>query len=312
MKRFTSRSFFLVALCLGLLLAWPAGGGGAQSMKDKKAREGTPVIWREPADIATRDLFLGPGGEAMKPDMSKITFIEDRPGGYSIKYLVRDGAGRKWVTKRREEAQPETAATRLVWAVGYYTDITYFARSVLIGGKGMFFNVRFEARPEGVKRLDPWAWDKNPFVGTRELQGLKVLMVLMNNWDLKDSNNQVLFTRDEQTGEGELRYIVSDLGATFGKTGGPASHTRNVPSDYAKTKFVTGVENGFVRFDYHGKNGGILRDITVEQAKWIGGLLSRLSDKQIKDAFRAGGYSPEEVEMLAGTVRARINELTRL
>jgi hypothetical protein len=134
----------------------------------------------------------------------------------------------------------------------------------------------------------------------------------MNNWDLKDSNNQVLFTRDEQTGENELRYIVSDLGATFGKTGGPSSHTRNVPSDYAKTRFVTGVENGFVRFDYHGKNAGILRDITVEQARWIGGLLSRLSDQQIKDAFRAGGYSPEEVEMLAATVRARINELIRL
>ena len=306
-----TRVVLAVVICLGLSLIITPGVSRPQSKK-KEVPEGVPVLWREPADIASRDLYLGPGGEAMKPDMSRITFVEEKPGGYSIKYVVTDGAGRKWVTKRREEVKPETAATRLVWAVGYYTDITYFEPRVVIEGKGTFDNVRFEARPEGVKRLDPWRWDDNPFVGTRELQGLKVLMALLNNWDMKDSNNQVLLVRSEETGRNELRYIVSDLGATFGKTGNFVTHNRNVPSDYVKTKFVLGVEGGFVRFDYHGKNAGLLKDITAEQARWIGGLLARLSERQIKDAFRAGGYSPEEIELLAGAVRARIEELTRL
>jgi len=41
-------------------------------------------------------------------------------------------------------------------------------------------------------------------------------------------------------------------------------------------------------------------------------LLSRLSDEQIADAFRAANYSAEEIQMLTGAVRARINELNAL
>jgi hypothetical protein len=55
-----------------------------------------------------------------------------------------------------------------------------------------------------------------------------------------------------------------------------------------------------------------MRDITVADAKWIGGLLSRLSDRQLEDAFRAANYTQDEVRMLAGAVRKRINELVNL
>ncbi|MET0622284.1 MAG: hypothetical protein ABW250_04805, partial [Pyrinomonadaceae bacterium] len=57
-------------------------------------------------------------------------------------------------------------------------------------------------------------------------------------------------------------------------------------------------------------NSELLRDITVEDARWLGGILSRLSDKQLEDAFRAANYNPDEVRMLAASVRARINQLT--
>ena len=39
---------------------------------------GTPVFWQEPTDIASRNLLLGAGGEAMKPDVSRLTFIEQK------------------------------------------------------------------------------------------------------------------------------------------------------------------------------------------------------------------------------------------
>lgn len=310
----SNRIFKLTALVIILILAI-SSDATTQENKSKRKKEiadAIPILWREPADIATRDLYWGAGGEAMKPDLSNVTFIEDKPGGYSIKYVVSDGAGRKWITKRREESRPETVATRLVWAVGYYTDITYFVPRAEIKGKGTFDNIRFEARPEGIKRLEEWKWSDNPFVGTRELQGLKILMVLINNWDLKDSNNEILFVRNEETGKNELRYIISDLGATFGKTGGVFTHTRNRPQDYVETKFITKVVNNIVYFDYHGKSGETLNNITIADAKWIGNLLSRLSDKQIKDAFRAAGYSPEDIDLLAGEVRSRINELVKL
>ena len=248
----------------------------------------------------------------MKPDLSKVTFIEKVTGGYSTKYRVRDGAGREWVVKVGKEAQPETAASRLLWAVGYYTDVTYLVPRVEIEGQGTFENARFEARPEGMQRFGEWKWEDNPFVGTRELQGLKVLMALVNNWDLKSANNRIIHVRDEQSGKDELRYVVSDLGATFGKTGGFFTRNRNKPESYLKTNFIEKANGKNVLFSYDGKNQKVLRDITAEDAKWIGSLLSRLSDQQIQDAFRAANYGPDEVQVLSETVRARIDELTKL
>ena len=293
----------------------------SQDKKDEKKElpEGVPVFWREPADIQSRDLFLGPGGASMKPDLSRVTFVKEEKGGYSKKYPVKDGRGRTWVAKIGKEAQSETAAVRLVWAVGYVSEINYLVPRLTIEGKGTFENVRLEARPENVKRFDEWRWIENPFAGKRELQGLKVLMALLENWDLKDENNRILVVRNGN--RTELHYIVSDLGTTFGKTGGQNSPmafiksikgSRNEPDDYVNDKFIDGVEGNNVRLDYHGKNSDLMRDITVAEARWIGGLLSRLSDRQLQDAFRAANYSAAQVPLLTGAVRKRINELVNL
>lgn len=397
----------LIVLSLSPILASAQKKDNSEKKKEEAQNaQGTPVLWREPTDIASRDLFLGPGGEQMKPDLSRVTFVRDEPGGYSVKFRVRDGAGRVWVAKLGNEAQPETAAVRLVWAVGYMTEVNYLAPCVHIEGAPKprkdvercnngqdFANVRFEARPKDVKRLDIWSWKDNPFVGTKEMQGLIIMMAMMNNWDLKDENNKILLVHvnntelapvsnaklpspndtlgdksnspsndqaksDDQSkadntpnnssdnnnsannkaqdtannagnnnsdkdksdntrpagapAQNELQYIISDLGATFGRTGNAITHNRNKPETFIKTKFVKRVEGDKVLFDYHGKSGSLFDNITVEQAKWIGDLLSRLSDKQIADAFRAANYSPEEIQALTQALRARINELVNL
>jgi hypothetical protein len=326
-----SNKFFRKAIVMLFAAALTVTSSALASQKDSKKDEkkeepqGTPVLWQEPSDITSRNLLLGPGGEEMKPDLSQVIWEETPPeGGYSVKWHVRDGSGKKWVVKVGNESQPETAAVRLLWAAGYETEINYLVPCVQIvnapkprknvkrcEGKG-FANVRFEARPKEQKRLDTWSWNKNPFAGTKEFQGLVVLMGLVNNWDLKDENNKVIYMPGEADGQGELRYIISDLGATFGKTGGPITHSRNEPDKYIKTGFVDKVEGDRVKFDFHGKNGGLFDNITVEQAKWVGDLLSQLSEDQVKDAFRAANYTPQEVEALSYEVRARINELHSL
>jgi hypothetical protein len=304
----------LAVIVLTLGLSTHTVADKSKDKKDKKAAlEGKPVLWQEPADIASFNLLLGPGGEAMKPDLSKVSFISEEKGGYSKKYRVRDGSGRIWVVKIGKEAQSETAAARLLWAAGYNTDITYLVPSVTIEGIGTLENARFEARPPEMKRMGEWKWDQNSFVGTNELQGLKVMMVLIGNWDIKDSNNRILVVPNEVTGAVEQRYIVSDLGGTLGKTGIIwLTRSRNKPVDFAKAKFIDGVKGNRVDFHYSGKRKGVVRDITVDQARWLGQLLSRLSDEQIRDAFRAANYNAEEVSMLAGAVRSRINELVAL
>jgi hypothetical protein len=112
--------------------------------------------------------------------------------------------------------------------------------------------------------------------------------------------------------EGEMQYIISDLGATFGKTGNFITHSRNEPEKYVKTKFVEKIEGDRVKFDYNGKNTGLFDSITIEHAKWIGDLLSQLSDQQIGDAFRAANFKPEEIAVLTAEVRDRISQLAAL
>ena len=255
-------------------------------------------------------MLLGAGGKAMRPDLSRVTFVEEKKGGWSTKYRVKDGKGVEWVAKLSKEAQPETASNRLVWAAGYETEIVYLVPELEIQGKGTFKNVKLEARPKNVKRTEFWLWADNPFLGKPEFQGLKIMMALINNWDMKDDNNAILATKGIT--RSERRYIISDLGATFGKTGGILSRSRNKPSDYVKAEFVKKVDGNVIDFNYSGKNQKLFDNITVADARWLARWLARLSDAQISDAFRAANYSAEEVAMLTTAVRARINTLAAI
>ena len=313
MLRKKANHLLFVSIVSLLILPYPTLG---QKDKDKNKNLETlsdaPVLWREPADIESRNLLLGAGGDAMKPDVSHVTFIEQKQGGFSTKYRVRDAAGNEWVAKIGSEAQPDTSANRLLWAAGYETEIAYLIPHLVIDGKGAFDNVRLEARPKGVKRSGNWSWEENPFKGTPQFQGLKIMMLLINNWDMKDENNEILATRDEATGEDEVRYIISDLGGSFGKTGGVISRSRNKPSDYVKANFIEKVNGETIAFHYGGKNKKLFENISIADARWLSSRLNRLSDEQIKDAFRAANYSAAQVDQLSSAFRERLNTLIAL
>ena len=72
----------------------------------------------------------------------------------------------------------------------------------------------WSAFPQREKERKGWNWYENPVKGTREFNGLRVSMALINNWDLKTENNSVY-----DLGNGRQRYVVADLGASFGRTG---------------------------------------------------------------------------------------------
>jgi hypothetical protein len=317
----TFRRLALLAVGLALLLPGSILSGQKQKKhgNDKQALpEGIPVLWRAPSDIATRDLYWGQGGEKMQPDLRRVTLIKKEPGGYSTKYRVRDASGREWVAKLGKEAKGETAASRLMWAAGYFPDVNYLVPRVYVEGLNKTLeNVRFGLRPKDVKRIDGWQWDHNPFTGTPQFRGMKVMMALLNNWDIKDSNNKIAVVHNGQIADNELRYFVSDLGGSFGKV----SHIprflyfkpdRNNPKAYVQTRLVNKVKNDRVDFHFRPKSSYLFKDITVDDAQWLTSWLSRLSDRQIEDAFRAANYSPDEVRMLTQGVRERIRELNGL
>lgn len=286
-----------------------AGYGQKNDKPDPKTAGGTPVMW-EQTDVAAFDTFNGPGGEAMKPDLSNITFVEEEKGGFSKKYKIKDGAGHKWVAKIGPEAQPETAAVRLVSALGFKTDINYLVPHLTIPTVGTFDNVRLEARPDDVERLGTWSWTDNPFKGTKQFQALKIMMAFLNNWDMKQANNVILKKGDTQY------YAISDLGATFGKTGSNGlpifwrvGRSRDQPEQYVEADFIKRVKDGKITFNFNGKNDGSMGSVTVADGRWLADLLLQLSDKQITDAFRAAGYSDTDLIALVHGVKDRIRAL---
>ena len=298
-------------LCVALVALCLTAAAAAQGDKDKKDKTatGVPVLW-EATDIATYDAALGPGGSDLQPDLSKITFIQEEKGGFSKKYKIKDGAGRTWVAKVGPEAQAETAAVRLMSAIGYKTDINYLVPKMTIPTIGDVNNVRVEARPDDVKRLGTWSWSDNPFKGTHQFQALKIMMAFLNNWDMKEANNVILEK------DGKDYYAISDLGATFGKSGPVGlpifwriGRNRNQPDSYAESDFIKDVQSGKIKFALKGKNTGKNDDITVADGRWLADLLVQLSDKQLHDAFQAANYSDADIALLTDAVKARIRAL---
>jgi hypothetical protein len=299
-------------------------------------------LWREPKDIHSENLFYGPGGQEHEPH-GPFSFVKEDLDGTNPKYDVRDQDGVKWKIKLGAEARPETVASRFVWAVGYHADEDYFVPEVrvtrlpahvhrgqnLIGTGGVMHNVRLK-REQGEKKEDIWRWRDNPFVGTRELDGLRAMMAVINNWDLKDENNAIRDEKRKEDGDNRV-YEVSDLGASFGTTGRGLSHTGSKGNlrAYTRSKFIKKERAEFVDFnvpsrpelliafnphEFFSRMGmrWIGRDIPRQNARWIGQMLGELSRDQIRDAFRSAGYAGEELDGFTADFEQRIAELKKL
>jgi hypothetical protein len=315
------------------------------------------VLWRNPVDLSTRDLFYGPGGKSHEPHGS-MTFVEEDREGSNPKFVVRDADGVSWKAKLAEEVRCETAASRLIWAAGFTTHEDYYLDELRVsemperlhrGHKyvdhdGTVHKVRLKRDWQGMEKTGVWHWRNNPFHDTREMNGLRVMMALVNNWDLKDVNNAVYRQRkvpakEDNVSDGagtsktepeyESVYVVSDLGASFGNIGLGHPHFKDNLAAYSGSKFITHMTDDYVDFSTPGRPGltvlinpheyftrvrmrWIGRRIPRADARWMGQILAQLSPNQIRDAFRAAGYSPQEIEGFASVVQNRIAELNRL
>jgi len=293
-------------------------------------------LWREP-DLAGIDLFYGPGGQPDAPQPGRFTFIKEDLDGTQPKFDVVDEHGVRWKVKLGPEARPEVAATRLVWAAGYFADEDYYLPQLQVDGlaalkrgqkylspTGLVTGARLERSVKGQRKAGNWSWRDNPFTGSRELDGLKVLLALINDWDLKEINNDIYVERD-----GERHYAVADLGASFGRNSNEYARSKGDADGYRQSTFIRQIRSDEVDFvllrapfwvdalrTVHGREYGrmdeLVRHIPREHARWIGHVLAQLSDEQIAAAFRAASFTPEEVDELTATVRDRIARLNAL
>ena len=273
-----------------------------------------PELWRHPGDVASLDLFHGPGSaEEMPQRGASFRFVQKDTKGFSPGWDVKDAQGRQWSVKLGPEAHSEVVASRILWALGYRQPPMYHVGAwTLEGGPepGPQPAGRFRPDLPSARRSGTWSWEKNPFGETRELRGLLVLMRIINNWDLLDRNN-ALYELDAPADGAKRWYVVIDLGAAFGKALGHTklhSGTRSDIEDFEAQGFVEGVSgDGTVNFDDVGKwHRGLFSRLTPEDVRWTCERLSALSDKQWQDAFRAGGYDEATTARFVAAMRSRI------
>jgi len=298
-----------------------------------------PVIWHDPGNVASLDLLHGQGGEKHAPK-PPFTFISEDKSGTNPKFNVNDADGKKWRVKLGEESRPEVVASRLLWAMGYYANDDYLLPEADVANLKMsrgnikgthITDARFARKPGGTNKIAIWEWKNNPFYGKREFNGLRVMMAVMNNWDLKDINNAVWYDKNND----QQIFLVSDVGATFATNSLKTSRSKdkgNVES-FKNSKFITQTTASTVSFGTPSAPTGIMiktlgirapeyarrkgfdwigRDIPIEDARWIGGYLSQLTHEQLVDAFRAGNFPRDEVDTYVEIVQNRIAELKHL
>lgn len=325
-------------VALVLLISFPAGAQKKAKTKEKERAETLPAeIWKSPPDLKSQSIFYGVGGSNDAPDPNGFyKFLKEDLKQTSPKFDVEDDRGRIWRVKLGREPQSETAATRLLWAAGYFVDEDYYLPQIkvsglpklhrgeeFVSGNEIVHRVRLERRFPNVKKLGQWGWSDNPFHDTRELNGLRVMMVLMNNWDLNPDNNSIYEV------DGKREYLVSDVGATFGKTGNYFTRSKSRLRDYEKSKFIDRETPDYIDFDMHTRPfllsavrihyyaertnwEQVAKHIPRRDAKWLGERLSQLSESQIRECFQAAGYTPQEIDGYTETVQKRIQELTSL
>jgi hypothetical protein len=303
------------------------------------------VLWQDPGQVETRNLRYGPGGSDLQP-RAPFTFEKEDLSGGTPKVRVSDANGRTWVIKFGEEVLPDVFASRLAWTVGYYAEPNYYLDGQTVSGvHGLSRAERYideHGRAKGgrfqLRTNDPqymagysWGWEENPFSGTAQLNGLRVLMMLVSNWDDKDmrddhvgistsvhsvtlwerpgTNNSIM--RDS----GRYMFFVDDWGSSLGQWGGFLGRSKRDCDGFLEESrhFVHGVRDGHVEFGFkavHTRN--LSKGIRVSDVSWLMQYLGRVTDEQLQAGLAASGATPKMTACYTKALRMRIRQLEQI
>ncbi len=303
------------------------------------------VLWQDPGRVEDRDLRYGPGGPELEPK-APFTFVKEDLSGRSPKVQVSDGNGRKWVIKFGDEASPDTFCSRLAWAVGYIAEPNYFLEGEVIQGAhdlrrarefiaadGKASGGRFQLRSKEPEYMEgySWGWQHNPFLGTPQLNGLKVLMMLVSNWDDKDIHEAtehgpalryhmlVSYMRPGSNNAiyregGRYLFFIDDWGASLGRWGAPFGRNKwDCPGFSGQSpEFLRISSDGSLQWGYRGvSTQRITAGVGPADVRWLMQYLGRVTDQQLQAGLLASGASAEEAACYTSALRLRIGQLER-
>ena len=222
--------------------------------------------------------------------------------GFSVSYDVTSPDGIEWSAKIGPEAQTEVVVSRILWGLGYHQPPVYYLPSWTL-------DVRASGEATEGKRspLPPEARRAGTASGRLELGGQSVQRhagvegAARRPADVEQHRSEgratTAFTRsppplpDAPAITPGRWFVVRDLGAALGETG----------KLYPRRNWLEGFEEqrlhhrdrpaSRVEFDYDGRHQELLAMIGPADVQWAARQMSRLTDAQWRDAFRAGNYA---------------------
>lgn len=290
--------------------------------KDALARAG---VWSEPSvPLSSANLGANPGPF---PDPSVCRLHPGEPSGATPKFdCVFEGGERLKVKYgKNPEIHTEAAATRLLSALGFGADRIYLVRTLRCFGcpekpgdvkEGAavdvskytdFALVGVERRLPG-KAIDDdgWKWDELDEAQAEgrgapraERDALRLMAVLLNNWDNRSDNQRLLcLPEGYPPGPGgrcgkSLAYM-HDVGGTFGRVGGDTKDERKldlpgwsaVPVWKDRATCTVGIKSPLL----HGASFGEVQ-ISDSGRRFLADRLTALSKRQIRDLFEGAWFA---------------------
>ena len=290
-------------------------------------------VW-QPTNVESMDMLRGPRDRGAFAPMATVNcrHMEKESSGKTPKFACTVGGDELKVKYGRDngEIYAEVAASRLLWALGFGADRVYPVRVICAGcpeplkadsrrpdGRAVFEYATIDREVEGYPvpgwEEPGWAWPDldrvNPAAGgapKAHRDALTLLAVLLQHTDSK-REQQRFICLDPARGRADRDtcdrpfLMIADLGKTFGKANTlnrdePGSVNlknwrqekvwRDTPQCVGNLpKSLTGTLDNPV--------------ITEEGRRFLAGLLTRLTERQMRELFQAARFasrSPEDGE----------------
>jgi hypothetical protein len=280
-------------------------------------------VWR-PVDVAAADIRTGPNAPGKFAFLETVNcdFVDKPLRGHSLKFACRVGGDtlKVKIGAQNGEVYGEVAATRLLWALGFGADRMYPVR-VLCRGCPRRFNG--QRAPDGAALFDPavierpmpgaefeddagWSWTALDLVDERaggappaHLDALRLLAVFLQHTDNKAEQQRLICT-DEALAEHPRRcvhplLVLDDVGLTFGAA--TFVNDNAISGANFRTWSTTPVWR-----DGSGCIGNLSPSFTgtlsnppisEDGRRFLAGLISRLSPRQIRTLFETSRFNPQ-------------------
>lgn len=327
----------LVALSIaagGCALGSAAPITPAEIPKDRLALTRRAQVWK-PTKVPAMNLKAGPGGPGAFAPGQAVTcdYIDEKLDGGTPKFKCAIGPNDAVKVKYGEangEVYSEVAASRLLWALGFPADAEYPVKVICRGcptdpwkeraprpGETVFEYAAIERKYLG-KEISigkgGWAWPELDLVDESaggapraHRDALKLLAVFLQHTDSKPEQQRLVC--DDASGNEKSclapLMMVNDLGLTFGRANDLNKNSKGSTNFQAWSAVKVWKEPERCIGKLSKSLTGTLEDPAISEAgrQFLAGLLSQLTDPQIRDLFEVARVSDRLVKV-DGVTRA--------